>query len=101
MPVEILAHRGPIQSVHTERLGVVSGEGGILEVSGNVQDKGELALLLGDAGGLLRIADELDRCAEGLAPRPWLARLADVADVRIGETSLRRYLRQVGQGYRR
>jgi hypothetical protein len=55
------------QGVHTERLGVVSGEAGIFEIAGDVEHKSELALLTGKTRRFERIAGEGDGGAERLA----------------------------------
>src|SRR5205085_5458917 len=49
--LEILAHFGVRQGVHTERLGVVSGELALFEVPRDVQDEDELLLLECPPGG--------------------------------------------------
>ena len=49
------------QGVHTDRLGVVSGEAGVFEVAGDVQDERELRPLLGAwLAASVGVADELD-----------------------------------------
>src|SRR5262249_25427494 len=61
--VDELAHFGAGEGVHTERLGVVSGEPRVFEVTRDVQDHDQLFVLLGLLGGFRRRVVELDRRA--------------------------------------
>jgi hypothetical protein len=62
--VEVLTHLRVGQCVHTERLGVVSGEARVFKVTGDVQHEDQLLFLLGVPGGLARRVVELDAGVE-------------------------------------
>src|SRR5262249_39243418 len=62
--VEVLAGFGVSQGVHTERLGVVSGEARVFKVAGEVQHEEQLLLLPGQFGRLGRRLDKLHGSTE-------------------------------------
>jgi hypothetical protein len=60
MGVEVVADLRVRQGVRTERLGVVSGEAGVLEVARDVQQEKELPVAVRQPGRLGGRADERD-----------------------------------------
>jgi hypothetical protein len=64
--VKILANFPIRESAHPERLSVVSGEPGIVEVAGKVKEKDELPVASRQFGCLAGCRDELDGGAEAL-----------------------------------
>jgi hypothetical protein len=67
MFVEILADLLIRQGVHPERLGVVSGEPIVFEISGQVEDKQEFLSLASLPGRQGRPADKLHAGAKGFS----------------------------------